>query len=69
MCSVNAMLVGVSSVPAVMAILSSPTGLQNILPPQTRQNPRSALSDDLYQFKPSDVVRVRLTEGTLVIAT
>jgi hypothetical protein len=27
------------------------------------------LSDDLYQFKPSDVVRVRLIEGTLVIAT
>src|ERR1700690_41801 len=52
-----------------MEIVSSPTALQNKLPPQTRQKPRSAVSEDLYQLKVSEQVSDRLTVGTLVMAT
>ena len=52
-----------------MAVLSSPNGLQNKLPPQTPQNPRSARSDDLYQIRLSDAVNEILADGALVIAT
>jgi hypothetical protein len=68
MCSIKVMFVGVSSEPAVIAVLSSPVGLQNKLLPQTPQNPRSAASDDRYQLKPSEAVKVRFEDSALVMA-
>jgi hypothetical protein len=45
--------VGVSNVPAVMEIRSSPVGFQNRLPPHATQYPRSARSDDANQRRVS----------------
>jgi hypothetical protein len=47
---------------------SRPFWRQNRLPPQRSQNPRSAVSDDLYQRSPSDLVRSIFADGALVIA-
>jgi hypothetical protein len=41
---------------------------QNTFPPQRPQNPRSAVSDDLYQTSPSAAVSSMLAEGALVMA-
>jgi len=59
--------VGVSSVPAVMLTASRPACFQNTLPPQRLQNPRSAVSDDLYQTNESETVMI-FAEGALVMA-
>jgi hypothetical protein len=47
---------------------SRPFNRQNRLPPQTRQNPRSAVSDDLYQTSDSEDIIVIFAEGALVMA-
>jgi hypothetical protein len=51
-----------------MLMSSRPDCFQNRLPPQTPQNPRSAVSDDLYQRKGSEVVNSRSADGALVMA-
>ena len=56
------------SVPAVMLVSSRPNCLQNRLPPHRPQNPRSALSDDLYLSSVSDAVSSILAELALVMA-
>jgi hypothetical protein len=38
------------------------------LPPQTPQNPRSAVSDDLYQTSGPEAVNSIFADGALVIA-
>src|ERR1700687_5994226 len=68
MCCSTARLVGVSRVPAVMLISSRPDCFQNRLPPQTPQNPRSAVSDDLYQRSGSEAVNSIFADGALVMA-
>ena len=52
-----------------MLTASRPTCFQNRLPPQTPQNPRSAVSDDLYQRRESELVNSTSAEGALVMAT
>jgi hypothetical protein len=51
-----------------MLIASRPACFQNKLPPQTPQNPRSAVSDDLYQSRLLDAVISIFADGALVMA-
>jgi hypothetical protein len=51
-----------------MLVSSRPNCRQNRLPPQTPQNPRSALSDDLYQSSDSEAVNSIFADGALVMA-
>jgi len=50
-----------------MLTASRPACFQNTLPPQRLQNPRSAVSDDLYQTYESETVMI-FAEGALVMA-
>jgi hypothetical protein len=51
-----------------MLIASRPACFQNRFPPQRLQNPRSAVSDDLYQTsEPEDVINI-FADGALVMA-
>jgi hypothetical protein len=51
-----------------MLMASRPTCFQNRLPPQMPQNPRSAVSDDLYQRRGSELVNSIFADGALVMA-
>jgi hypothetical protein len=51
-----------------MAVLFSPSGLQNKLPPHTQQNPRSAFDEDRYQVSVADEVSLKSDVDTLVMA-
>jgi len=55
-------------VPPVMLVVSEPNSRQNKLLPQSRQNPRSAISEDLYQASDSFAVKTIAADGALVIA-
>ncbi len=71
MCSLIRKRVGGSSVPAVIEIRAgdSSRGCQNRFPPQRLQKPRFARSEDRYQRRVSDSVRLNCSSGVLVAAT